>query len=376
MIELRPKITVRSIVACLGVLTAVFVIALVVASNVESSTLGSSPYIPATTITDRTSNSISQTSSTTTTTSSSVTAPKVTPANLTAARLIGAENYPVIITSSSTSNITSENISALNTAGDPSYFPPVIIHRPIQKISKPSLTGIIVPLYSPPSDGSWNELISVKNAHPLVPIIAIINPDSGPGAGQNDQWTDGINSLRNAGITVVGYVATGYGGDSLPAVESQIQSYSSWYKIDGIFFDEMANTNSSGNCPNGCTIQQYYQDLVSYSASVGYKLTIGNPGTYADHSLKGIMSVLVIYESEGDVSNATLQSSTADYNNRTSYGVIAIGVGWSSSQESAYSSYVGWIYMTDYCTGQSVSVCNPYAGLPSYFASLVSSLDG
>jgi hypothetical protein len=236
-----------------------------------------------------------------------------------------------------------------------------------------AVAGVIVPLYTPPSDSSWAELLATKNAYPDVPIIAIINPDSGPGYGQSSEWEAGIAQLRAAGIKVIGYVATGYGATPVSSVEQQVEEYASWYQLDGIFFDEMANYNGTGSCPVACTMQQYYTDLVNYTSSLGYNLTVGNPGTNTLPSLEGIMSVLVIYENSGSASLATLQAATVGHD-RSEYGSISIGVGLNSTQEISSAGYVGWIYMTDQCTGQSVSVCNPYNGLPSYFTSLVSNL--
>ena len=235
--------------------------------------------------------------------------------------------------------------------------------------------GVIVPLYTQPSDSSWSELITTKNDNPSVPIVAIINPDSGPGSGASDQWANGIDELRSAGITVIGYVPTGYGTDPLSTVESQVQDYSSWYRLSGIFFDEMANDNGTGNCPWTCTVQQYYQDLVSYSSTVGYNFTVGNPGMSTDPSFHGIMSVLLIYENSGSPSSYALKSATMGYD-KSRYASISIGVGLNSTAEISSASYVGWIYMTNACTGRSVSVCNPYNGLPSYFSELVSNLAG
>lgn len=232
-----------------------------------------------------------------------------------------------------------------------------------------------MPLYTQPIDGSWQELSSVKESYPGVPITAIINPDSGPGSAASPRWASGIAGLEAAGITVVGYVATGYGEDPIGAVEAQIQSYSSWYKLDGVFFDKMANSNGTGACPTNCTLQQYYRDLSNFAGSVGLATTIGNPGTNIDPSFEGIMNVLVICENMGKASAGFIQSSTTGYN-RSDFACISIGVGFNGTQEKLYSNYVGWIYMTDYCSGESVSVCNPYDGLPSYFSSLVSNLAG
>ena len=71
-------------------------------------------------------------------------------------------------------------------------------------------TGLIVPLYAYPTNPTWNALIQAKQSHPNVPIIAIINPNSGPGSSSDPSYVSGIASLQSAGISVVGYVPTGY----------------------------------------------------------------------------------------------------------------------------------------------------------------------
>ena len=35
-----------------------------------------------------------------------------------------------------------------------------------------SSTGIVIPLYTYPTDGTWDQIIQAKNAHPSVPVIA------------------------------------------------------------------------------------------------------------------------------------------------------------------------------------------------------------
>ena len=69
--------------------------------------------------------------------------------------------------------------------------------------------------------------------------VAVMNPDSGPGAGQNPNYVGAVQSAEAAGINVVGYVYTSYGSRSIAAVESDISNYYSWYPdLDGIFLDE------------------------------------------------------------------------------------------------------------------------------------------
>src|SRR5438046_858695 len=46
--------------------------------------------------------------------------------------------------------------------------------RPVH--STTSSTGVVVPLYTYPTDGTWTNVIQVHNADPSVSIVAIINP--------------------------------------------------------------------------------------------------------------------------------------------------------------------------------------------------------
>src|SRR5437867_9232398 len=71
-------------------------------------------------------------------------------------------------------------------------------------------TGLVIPLYTYPTDGTWAAVLNAKNLHPTVPIIAVINPNSGPGAASDASYVTGIKAFQAAGIVVLGYVATGY----------------------------------------------------------------------------------------------------------------------------------------------------------------------
>jgi hypothetical protein len=64
--------------------------------------------------------------------------------------------------------------------------------------------GTIVPLYTDPSDSSWAAIVAARDAHPRVRIVAIVNPDSGPGAARDASYTAGIGELEAAGIEVIG----------------------------------------------------------------------------------------------------------------------------------------------------------------------------
>ena len=110
--------------------------------------------------------------------------------------------------------------------------------------TKNGLTGVVVPLYTYPTDHSWASLIKIRQSYPSVPIIAVINPNNGVGSSKDSNYISGIKSLQNSGIVVLGYVYTGYGSRSASLVEAQMKNYKNWYGVNGIFFDEMSTRGS------------------------------------------------------------------------------------------------------------------------------------
>ncbi len=230
--------------------------------------------------------------------------------------------------------------------------------RPTTAVASPSTTGIMIPLYTYPGS-SWANVIAVQKANPSVPIIAIINPNSGPGAGMDANYVSGILSLQSAGVEVIGYVPTGYASRSISAVESMVNDYKSWYPVTGIFFDEMSNV--AGN-------EGYYSTLNAYAKSLGFTYTVGNPGADTIPSYIGTMDTIVIYENQGLPSLSSLEGWHSGYT-KTNFAVMAYGVqSVNQSYPSTASPHVGYIYITN------AGLPNPYDVLPPYLAMVASAL--
>jgi hypothetical protein len=259
-----------------------------------------------------------------------------------------------ILEKSSRNILTVATVTALMVAGALVAAP-----RPSAAASSQGV-GIAIPLYTYPTDGTWTQVTQAKQAYPNVPILAIINPDSGPGPSQDQNYVQGIKNLQAAGVLVYGYVDTAYGSDSVSSVESNVNKYVSWYHVDGIMFDDMNNLATSGN---------YYSTLGSYVSSLGMK-SMGNPGTSVPLSLIGTLDSLCVYESTGLPSVSFI--TYAGFSPANFY-VIALGVPLSTSFLTSVNGLVSWVYLTN--AGGS----NPYDVLPSYFLSEVaalSSMDG
>jgi len=222
-----------------------------------------------------------------------------------------------------------------------------------------SSTGVIVPLYSNPGS-LWNQVIQAKNAHPSVPIIAVINPSDGPGPSIDSSYVTGIQQLQSAGIIVLGYVATGYGSHNISSLESQINSYANWYHVNGIMFDEMANTPG---------FETFYSNLSSYTKSHGMTLTVGNPGTDTLPSYVGTVDNMCIYENPGLPSISVLGGWHTNYQ-KSNWSMIAFGVGLpSQSYITSVANNVSYVYITN------DNLPNPYDTIPSYIGNEVAMLD-
>src|SRR5262245_51659938 len=103
--------------------------------------------------------------------------------------------------------------------------------------------GIVVPAYFYPGS-LWS---SMNWAAGRVPLVAIMNPNSGPGTIKDPQYVAAVNSLRAAGGKVIGYVSTSYTARATNAVKTDIDSYFSFYTVDGIFLDEFTNDSNTNH---------------------------------------------------------------------------------------------------------------------------------
>lgn len=218
-------------------------------------------------------------------------------------------------------------------------------------------TGIIIPLYTDPGP-AWSAVIQEKTAHPSVPVIAIINPDNGPGQFA-PSYLAGIQQLQSAGILVLGYVATSYGSRNVTSVESEIDLYNTWYHVNGIFFDEMSYVAGD---------ETYYSGLTQYSKSLGMTITVGNPGIETVPSYVGTVDNIVTYESAGLPPLSALDGWHTSYA-KGNFSLIAFGVDELNESFVKYASnYVGYMYVTNY------TMPNPYYDTPLYLDNLTASL--
>ncbi|MEM8493930.1 MAG: spherulation-specific family 4 protein [Planctomycetota bacterium] len=221
--------------------------------------------------------------------------------------------------------------------------------------------GLIVPAYFYPGGtglGYWNDL---NDAAQDVPILAIMNPGSGPGNGIDPNYTAAVDSLRSAGGMVIGYVSTAYTDRSLSSVQSDIDDYVNWYNLDGIFLDEFTNTNNAADLA-------YYESLYGYIKNINADWTVvGNPGTRTvePYASRPTADILVVFESFA----SNYQSYTpATWNDAYPSGRLAHLVhtestvdGMLDALDQGVAQNAGWHYITDDVLN------NPWDRLPTYW---------
>ncbi len=244
-------------------------------------------------------------------------------------------------------------------------------------------TSLLVPAYFYPSfdpaRNYWNDLTAAAASGARV--TAIMNPDNGPGPLANNDYASAITGFRSAGGKVLGYVYTCYGGSTcvsgLPSTRSttdvlaDAQRYADWYKVDGIFLDEMSNQLAA---------LPFYQTVAQgLRAARPGGLIVGNPGTSTPVQYLGVADTLVTLEDGGGtyagaasepwMSTAAAQQQASLFYNVASADAMRALVG------QAQARNIGYVYVTDdrYVPGDP-SAPNPWDRLPSYWPAELSAV--
>ena len=135
--------------------------------------------------------------------------------------------------------------------------------------------------------------------------LAIINPDSGPGALLDKNYVQATQRAQARGVRVLGYVATGYGTRPKADVKAEITQYYNRYHVDGIFLDEAANA---------CAQVPYYQALFQYIKTKGGAATVAiNPGMVTPECYAPAADIIVNFEGSA-ASYATWQPAGWELN--------------------------------------------------------------
>lgn len=229
---------------------------------------------------------------------------------------------------------------------------------------------ILLPLYIYPNWYDKNKYVwkQVLAAAKKVPIVAIINPNSGPNnAPPNTDYQQGIKDLHRAGIKIIGYVPSNYAKRDIQLVKSDIDLYLKHFKIDGIFIDEAASSTEKA---------KYYQQLYQYikSKSKVYNVII-NPGVNIDETYLNyqVADTIVTFENfQSNWNNYYPIVSKKKYPSQKFAALVHTTANqklMKSTLDRAIKHNFGYVYITDDSTNTPNK--NPWDTLPKYWQAKV-----
>ena len=197
-------------------------------------------------------------------------------------------------------------------------------------------------------NSKWNTLF----ANADVVGFVIINPRSGPGTEKIQEFVNLTNKWRALGRPNVGYVRTIKATRTKEEILADIKKHVDWYKVEGVFLDEMVNgwsTEEAAKIP-------FYKDLYAEIKKLYGKgfLVVGNPGTNTKPEMLECADILMRFEKSADkyindtdapVNPAHYASENAIRFYDTIHNVTEKNI--DSVLEKAEKSNVGMIYLTD-----------------------------
>ena len=231
--------------------------------------------------------------------------------------------------------------------------------------SPPSLE-ILIPLYQYPNwydapNYFWDD---VAAAHSQVPVTAIINPNDGPDGGPpNADYVQGLTDLRDANVTILGYVYTDYGNRDIALGKADVDLYDQHFNIDGIFFDEASDVVDD---------LAYYQELYDYvQARPNLEKVVLNPGWTFDEEYITQPATHTGVLFEGASSSWTDHEVAAyidDYSDNH-FSLLLHSVPDVATMKAqinlAVERNIGYVYLTDDI------MPNPWNSLPSFWQEML-----
>jgi hypothetical protein len=207
----------------------------------------------------------------------------------------------------------------------------------------------LIPAYVPP-----HALVELVRAS-ARPRLLVINPSNGPGGEPTLAYRAAVRTAQRAGARVLGYVHTTYGARPAADVVADIDRYTSWYGVDGVFLDEVSS--------DGARVG-YYAALARHIRAAGARrLVVLNPGVVPAREYFDLADVIVTFEGPYAAYGAAMDA-TPDWVRDQPPGRVAHLVYDASRQQAmaavSHPQQAGYLYAT------SGSLPDPWRTVPPY----------
>jgi len=192
-----------------------------------------------------------------------------------------------------------------------------------------------------------------------TPIVAIVNPDSGPGKKADENYREIFRLAQKSKITVIGYVTFSYTRRPLSAVKADIDSWLFFYpEVQGIFFDEQPSEAEKAPFAN--------QSFAYARQKIKDAILVSNPGVIcAREYLSGRDApTACLFEHETGFDEFRLPEWAAKMS-REKFAVLLYNTKTADQMQQAFARALeqraGFVYITDHAAPM------PWGGLPAYW---------
>jgi hypothetical protein len=219
---------------------------------------------------------------------------------------------------------------------------------------------LLVPAYFYPSGPglqAWQHLVEAASK---VKIVVIANPNNGPGDQRNADYYPILQTARNRGIRVVGYVSTNYGNRPLPEVKLEIDRWVEFYpQINGFFFDHQST--EARDVAFYTVIRDHARQKIKDA------LVINNPGAICDETYfaQAVSDVTCIFASFQGFNQLSPPAPLWQYNT-SRFAALTYQISDAKAMRQvindAMNKRIGYLYISDVPKGS-----NPWAQLPVYW---------
>jgi len=234
---------------------------------------------------------------------------------------------------------------------------------PAAEPETPPPIRLLVPAYFYPAGeglAAWNKLI---DASAKTPIVAIVNPDSGPGKRADDNYREVFRLAKKSRITLLGYVTLSYAQRPISAVKADIDSWLHFYPdVQGIFFDEQ---------PSAAEQAAFAVECFAYARQrIGSGTFVTNPGVPCarEYLVGRDAPAACLFEHEKDYDQFQMPAWAAQIP-RDKFAVLLYNTPTAAGMKQAFATSLkkgfGYIYVTN----RKMPV--PWDGLPDYWDDVV-----
>jgi hypothetical protein len=234
-------------------------------------------------------------------------------------------------------------------------------NQPVQPLAltTPKLQLLVPAYFYPAGPGllAWKRLLEAASK---IKVVAIVNPDSGPGDRRNADYSSILQAAKDKGMRVVGYVSTGYGKRPLPEVKLEIARWVDLYpQINGFFLDQQSI--------DARDVVFYTEIRNDARQKIKDALVINNPGAICDVSYfaRGVSDVTCIFATFEGFDQLSPPAQFWQYN-PSRFAALPYQITDAKTMRLVISDAlvkrIGYLYISDAAKGS-----NPWAQLPAYW---------